>query len=272
MAVIVCGLFTIFLLAQMANYESLEVVRALTSTDVNRLPAAQVKCALKTLLAGQHQADEPTNSELLGELRSIREDLAAIKEIKEEIKSLHIRLDDAYRIINQQNYFLESLDAKERVRNLVVTGVKEEADSLGRTDEEKVKSIIEAAGYTDTINPETWTVRRLGQPDDRRKRTLHVQVENQGQRNAILRMAMARNLKEKGDKFTRVFIKKDIHPASRREMMRLKNRQREEKEKPDNQGVQIEYDWHDRVLLRDGVVINKYFPNFAMVGRTGRQN
>lgn len=133
----------------MANYECLETVRALSTTEINRLTAAQVKCALKTMLTGQQQqAGEPTNSVLLDELKSIKLELAAVKEMKKEIDSLHTRLDDAYKIINQQNWFMESLDAKERVRNLVITGVKEEGDNLGGSDREKIRSILDAAGYS----------------------------------------------------------------------------------------------------------------------------
>ena len=83
---------------------------------------------------------------------------------------------------------------------------------------------------------------------------------------------MAKNLKGKGGDFTCVFIKKDIHPASRKEMMRLRNREKEERQKPDNQGVDITYDWQNRVLLRDGVVIDRYFPNFATGGGGRRQS
>lgn len=120
-----------------------------------------------------------------------------------------------------------------------------------------------------TVNLDMWIVKRLGQPDDRRKRPMHVKVESQDQRNKILQVA--KNLKEKGE-FARVFIKKDIHPASRKELMRLRNREREEREKPDNQGVQIVYDWRNRVLVRDGVVIDRYFPNFATGGMVGRRS
>ena len=47
-------------------------------------------------------------------------------------------------------------------------------------------------------------------------------------------------------------------------MTRLWTRENEERQKPDNQRVEITYDWRRRVLLRDGVVIDKYFPNFGM--------
>ena len=150
----------------MANFESVDIVRALNPAEVNKLTAAQVKLALKTLLVNPQNTDEPTNSVLLDELKLIREELEIVKEMKKEIRVLHTRLDDAYRVINQQNWFLESLDAKERVRNIVITGVKEEEDNLGRSDSGKMKSILEAAGYTGPINADRWIIKRLGKPDD----------------------------------------------------------------------------------------------------------
>lgn len=94
-------------------------------------------------------------------------------------------------------------------------------------------------------------------------------LENQDQRNDILRVA--KNLKERGGVFTRIYVKKDIHPATRRDMARLRTRENEERQKPDNQGVEITFDWRRRVLLRDGVVIDGYLPNFGM-DRSGTSN
>ncbi|KAK8392379.1 hypothetical protein O3P69_014620 [Scylla paramamosain] len=54
-------------------------------------------------------------------------------------------------IIHQQNKFLESLDAKERVRDLAITEVSEDDDGLGTTDGEKIKTVLKAAGYAGPI-------------------------------------------------------------------------------------------------------------------------
>lgn len=247
----------------MASYDNVDTVKALSATEINKLTAAQLKCALRTIVSHQPDEEQPPNSELLEEIRNVREDLAAMKEMKNKIESLNARLDDAYMIIHQQNRFLEYLDAKDRVRNLVITGVSEDDDNLGTTDGEKIKTVFEAAGYAGPIRTEVWATKRLGKPDaERRRRPIHVTLESQNQRSDILKVA--KNLKEKGGEFARIYIKKDVHPAARREMARLRTREEEEKQKPDNQGVEIMYDWQRRVLLRDGVVIDRYFPNFGM--------
>ena len=85
-------------------------------------------------------------------------------------------------------------------------------------------------------------------------------MNNEDQRNDILRKA--KNLKSLDEPLSSVYIKKDVHPAVRKENMRLRTREREEKEKPENAEVDISYDWRRRVLLRDGVVIDKFSPYF----------
>ena len=93
-----------------------------------------------------------------------------------------------------------------------------------------------------------------------RKRPILLVVENQERRNAIL--DKAKNLKGAGPPFSNIYIKKDIHPAVRKELGRLRRREKEERDKPENQGTNIKYDAKERVLLRDGVIIDRYTPNF----------
>ena len=126
----------------MASYNNVDAVKAFSATEINKLTAAQLKRALRTIVAYQPDEEQPPNSELLQEIRNIREDLPAMKGRKKVIESLNTRLDDAYKIIHQQNRFLESLDAKERMRNLVIAGVSEDEDGLGTTDGEKIKTVL----------------------------------------------------------------------------------------------------------------------------------
>ena len=83
--------------------------------------------------------------------KSLIENLAAVK-MEKEIEVLYTRLSDACKIINQQNLFLESLKSKERVQNLIITDIKEDEDNLGRTEGEKMKLILQVAGYAGTLS------------------------------------------------------------------------------------------------------------------------
>lgn len=89
-------------------------------------------------------------------------------------------------------------------------------------------------------------------------RHLLIVVVDKKVRDIIL--TKARNLKSASHQLSKVYMKKDTHPAVRRECARLRKREREKKEKPKNAGVNITYDWKDRVLLKDGVIIDRFSP------------
>ena len=244
----------------MANFEDANVVRALASGEISKMTNPQLKKALSTLISADNQA-QASNDVLLQEIRSIKEELKNMANIKKEVDQLSQKLDDAYKIIGQQQLFLEKLDNRERQRNIVITGLPEENDAIGNSDAEKVRKVMDAMGYQLTSDPETWEIRRLGKPDDNnKKRPVLIVVDNGYQRNEILKKA--KNLKSATGPFSTVYVRKDVHPAIRKETARLKTREREEKEKPENVGVEIRYDWKRRVLLRDGNVIDKFTPYF----------
>lgn len=227
--------------------------------EIGKMTNPQLKKALTTMVTAE-TTTEPTNQVLLEEIRNLRSEVAEIKNIKQEVKQLSTQLKDAYKIINQQQIFLEVLDSRERQKNLIITGLSEESDETGDGDDEKVRNVLTTAGYSHAFDVAAWEMKRLGQQNDQRKRPLRIVVENQGRRNAILEKA--KNLKQAGGDYSRIYVKKDVHPAVRKEMARLRNREKEEKEKPENVGVNIYYDGKDRVLYRDGNIIDRYNPIF----------
>ena len=197
---------------------------------------------------------------ILQEIRNLTREAEQIKQIRKKVIELSSELKQAFSIINQQQMFLESLDARDRQRKIIITGVSEEEDNFGRDDQSKVKWILDEAGCDESFDPVNWEVRRLGHENDRRKRPIMVVVDDQRKRNAIL--DKAKNLKEKPEPFSSIYVKKDVHPAVRKELGRLRKREKDEKERPENQGTNIIYDKQRRVLLRDGLVIDRYAPSY----------
>lgn len=247
-------------------YNDVTTVRSLTQSDIEKLRNAQLKQALSTLI-NDTRSEEPSNSVLLDELRSVKQAIAEVATLKQEVMRLSGKLDDAYKVIHQQQLFLESLDGKDRRHNLIVTGVSEDADGLGNGDDEKISNIMETIGGGEE-DRSRWSMKRLGQRDDRNKRPILITVNDQKQRDSILRMA--KNLKDAQQPASTVYIKKDVHPAVRRETARLRKREREEKEKAENVGVNITYDWKNRVLIREGVIIDRFMPHFFQQERSQR--
>ena len=139
-----------------------------TPGDIEKLKNAQLKQALSTLTKDT-RSEEPSNSVLLDELRSVKQAIAEVATLKQEVTRLSEKLDNAYKVIHQQQLFFDSLDGRDRRHNLIVTGVAEDADELGNGDTEKISNIMEAAecGEEDRSR---WSMKRLGQRDDGSKR------------------------------------------------------------------------------------------------------
>ena len=57
-----------------------------------------------------------------------------------------------------------------------------------------------------------------------------------------------------------VYIKKDIHPAFRKEMWRLYEAEKRERDRPENVGKTVVFDKEERVLMVDDVIIDRYNP------------
>lgn len=90
-------------MSKLALYDNVDTVKALSAAETNELTAgvAQLKCAMRTTVGHHHHEDQQPSSELLEEIRNVREDLAVMTEMKKEIVSLNTRLGDVYKIIHQ---------------------------------------------------------------------------------------------------------------------------------------------------------------------------
>ena len=115
--------------------ESAGAVRALAPGEINRMTNAQLKKALATLV-NDTQLD---NNVLLKEIRALREEVKEVTAMKRHVSELTEKLEEAFQIIERQQFFLESLDNKDRRLNMVITGLAEEADDMSGTDEKKCR-------------------------------------------------------------------------------------------------------------------------------------
>ena len=69
-------------------------------------------------------------------------------------------MDIAFDIIHQQR-FLESLDAKEKQRDPIITRLSEDDNDLGATDDEKIRKVMDAASPNEAVHRTGWVVKRL---------------------------------------------------------------------------------------------------------------
>ena len=135
----------------MAEYGDVAIVKALTTNDIEKMKNAQLKQAL-TALINEPRHEEPSNRIILKELQSLKTAVAEAASPKKEVQTLTDRLDTAFDIIHQQQRFLETLDTKERQRNLIITGLSEDGNDLGATDDEKIRKVMDAASPNEAVD------------------------------------------------------------------------------------------------------------------------
>lgn len=232
----------------------------------NQLARINKEELIDTILAAQDD-ELPALSSLEEKLNAVMAEVAEVKAaitspdsfVTRKFVELQEKIDKQAEIIANQQRFLEMLDRKERETNVVVLGLPDEGEALdgARTDAEKLERVwnkMDVAGVE-------CQHRRLGaEADGRRKRPLLLTIRDKDTRSRIL--ANAKKLKEAGENYTRIFVKKDVHPGVRREWKRLREAEDREKQRPENVGCVIRLDTRQRKLYRDDVVIDGWNPQF----------
>lgn len=242
----------------------------MTDSEVLREILVQVQSLSKDVATTNSKVEE-----LALEQQVIRSDLSDLRDKNQVLSEKVVALD--YQIktmqtensaVAEQNHYmnkafdqhqryLEYIDAKERARNLIITGVREDCELNGaETDESKCKEIMKQIGVGD-ISMTCYT--RIGKEGEH-PRPILITVESIDDKNRVLEKA--KTLKEKGDEYKKIYIKKDVHPATRREWKRLNEAEKAEKEKTENAGCDVRLDYKARVLTRDGVIIDRWQPTY----------
>ena len=128
------------------------------------------------------------------------------------------------------------------------------------TDEGKLKKIWMQMGKP----YEAGSHKRLGRSSDQqgnnRKRPILVVLSSKHERDDIL--SNTNKLKNSSTCYSRIFVKKDVHPSVRNEWKRLRDAEKIEKERPENVECIVRLDVRERKLYRDGIVIDKWNPLF----------
>jgi hypothetical protein len=151
-------------------------------SEVNAMKKDELKDALLTLLERvEHGTSTPnpgTNDMLKQILKSQNVILSEIQEgnkeraiLVEDIKTVKKDNKVLKSVLYQQQRYLEGLDFERRSRNIIITGVKEEENGLGRTDDEKLEKIFREIDQS-AVNPVS--VQRLGARNILSRRAKHV--------------------------------------------------------------------------------------------------
>ena len=181
-------------------------------------------------------------------------------EINEEVKRLKTENDKLKSIVAEQQKFMSGLDAERRKQNVIITGLEEDAPLMCESgdafsDRDKVQKVFEKIGCDDT---EIVKVVRLGQLPETgtARRPMKVILTDPEQRENVLKNS--KKLKEAGDTFGKIFVKKDLDPATRKELSRLREVVKNEKAKPENAGKTVTLEGKERKVLVGGIEIDRF--------------
>ncbi len=239
-----------------------------TLDELRRMTLPQLKALRKEDIHAILQKDDGNDfrklQEGINEIKTKLEDevitkIAGIPKMRQEIDELRDTVNKQAAVIGQQQRFLEELDAKDRSHNMVITGVSEDRDLEGAsTDQAKTEVVLRKLGSQGL----QVQAKRLGKATPGRSRPILVTLSSNTDRAALL--GATKNLKTAGEAFKSIYVKKDVHPAVRKEWKRLYDAKTNEENKPENEGTNITLDARKRVLLRDGVVIDRWRPSFFL--------
>ena len=235
------------------------------------------KDVIADILLGCNADEEPKENDdmktmmkaLMNDMQELRQSnetivkgLSRMERLESEMMSMKKENEKLHAMIMNQQNFLESIDARDRQRNAVFLGVPEQADELGESDVDKIGFVIETIGSSSNI-AET-EMKRLGKPGMGNKRPILVVFPSKIARNEVLDKAnqLKSNNGEHADILKKIYIKKDVHPVVRKERDRLRKVVKNERDRPENENVEIVYDMKKGIVTRDGVVIDRFMPIF----------
>ena len=243
--------------------KSLAELRQLDRSQISRITKDDLINAILTPVSTDNASIEGKLAELIAE---IREQRTEIRELKQSFADTEARLNSRINdlesqakvrddLLKNQQDFCESVDRELRETKLVILGVPDENESLdgATTEDTKLAKVWDAVGES----PVVVSHKRLGRPDGQRRRPILVKVTTGAERDNIL--SKSRRLKEDGrDEVKKIFIKRDEHPAIRREWNRLRAVVRSELAKPENSGCNIRLDVKQRKVYKDESVIDSW--------------
>lgn len=243
---------------------SLEAIRRMSQSEKGKMSKQELLHALDAALGEESQKfamiSEKLNA-IHGELSSMH---AKFEDLSAKQKSLAQENEFLRNAVLQQQKFLESIDAEKRASNVIILGVPEDAMEIDGTthesDDEKVAVVFSKIEH---VGIQPVSIVRLGKnaPSNPKKgRPMKIVLSNQSTRSQILEKA--KKLKESGDAFEKIYIKKDVHPQVRKEFRRLRDVEKNEKERPENVGKNVRYVHETRCVMVEDQVVDRFQPLF----------
>lgn len=258
--------------------------RKISLTEVNAMNNKQLKATLKKMITdsdktpdgdGDGDRDGSGAGTGDGDQDGVQDLGKILLEILNEVKKMNAyrvqtdqqisELKDSNELLRktlaQQQRFLEGLDADKRASNIIMLGVPEKdlvVDDQTAKDDEQKWAMIKSAIGCDGINHSS--IIRLGRPTQGSCRPLKIVLTRDQDRPTIIERA--KDLLTANAALKDIKIKKDTHPAVRKEYARLHQVEKKEKDKPENVGRTVAYNHQQRAILVDGKIVDSFMPTF----------
>ena len=236
------------------DYSQADKVGKLSDNQIDQLKVKDLKTALKAMIS------DPVEAKFARLLEVMDKDKQERVLLRNDLDCMAQKVNTLTEALMQHQKYLEGIEARQRSECLVMSGVPEQDlvvnDVVASTDNQKCAAILKEIGKQDIP---VKSVIRLGKPGNR-ARLMKVSLVNANQRKDILEAA--KSLKNAGDTFKNIYIRKDVHPMVQKEFHRLRQVERAEKEKPENVGRNVRYDPANRSVLVDDKVVDQFKPQF----------
>lgn len=215
--------------------------------------------AVTTRISSLEEKSESVDGSLLSKTTEIA-DLRKKVSGHDSIQSIQSKQKEIREVIDNHQRYLEKSDSFRRETNVVVFGLNETEN-----DTEKVNEILQSIECANVV-PERVT--RLGKVPDQptevatndegaprtRNRPLLLTLKSRSEKSRVL----ANSSKLKGSEtFKTIYIKKDQTPAERKEWTRLRTVLKREKDRPENQAVNVKMDYRRRCVMVGDRVVEK---------------
>lgn len=215
--------------------------------------------AVTTRISSLEEKSESVDGSLLSKTTEIA-DLRKKVSGHDSIQLIQSKQKEIREVIDNHQRYLEKSDSFRRETNVVVFGLNETEN-----DTEKVKEILQSIECANVV-PERVT--RLGKVPDQptevatndegapriRNRPLLLTLKSRSEKSRVL--ANSSKLKE-SETFKTIYIKKDQTPAERKEWTRLRTVLKREKDRPENQAVNVKMDYRRRCVMVGDRVVEK---------------
>ena len=187
-----------------------------------------------------------------------------LKLLEADVQQKQERIDGLESTVIEMQKFINTIDHEERRTNIIVTGLSEstiqapDEDESGTAldnDNEKMKVIIDAIKGNERFDVDTWTISRIGRARDGSNRAIKIVTTSPDERDKVL--SLASKLKTQPETWSKVYLKKDLHPVYAKENQRMRKKKYDLTQQFINNGEQHEVKIVKGQLQVDGNTVDR---------------